>query len=71
MNVIKFEAHLIELDDLVYIQEHIESHSPCVAFYQVIYPEGKTPFHFVAVADNGHYTSCSVSQNMYDLMISI
>jgi hypothetical protein len=70
MRIITFDAHLIEMNDLVYIQEHIESHQPCIAFFAVTYPSGNT-HHFMAAADSPDYVSVSIGKQAYSMALRI
>jgi hypothetical protein len=70
MKIITFDAHLIELDDLAHVQEHIQEHQPCVAYFQVTYPQGNTHY-FMAAADGVSYSSVSIGKPMYDLVLRI
>ena len=70
MNVITFDAHLIELDDLSYVQEHIEEHQPCVAYFKITYPHGGAGY-FVAAAMDGDYSSVSIGEAVYNLVLRV
>ncbi len=67
MNVIKFEAHLIEASDLEYVMDHILAHEPCVAFYKIVYPVGNSAY-FTAIATGGKYHSVSTGQTLHEMM---
>jgi hypothetical protein len=70
MKIISFDAHLIELDDLVYVQENVQENAPCVAYFQVTYPQGNTAY-FMAAADGDDYSSISIGKVMYDLVLRL
>ena len=67
MQVIKFEAHLIELDDLCFVQDHIMAHEPCVAFYKITYPQGNTAY-FTAVASEGKVHSVTTGAMLHEMI---
>ncbi len=70
MRIITFDAHLIELDDLVHVQNHIVEHQPCVAYFEITYPSGGTNY-FMAAADGETYASVSIGKEVYDAVLRI
>lgn len=70
MKVITFDAHLIELDDLWHVQEHVLDNGPCVAFYKLTYPQGNVGY-FLGTADADVFSSTSIGANVYEAILRI
>ena len=70
MNVITFDAHLIELDDLWHVQEHVLDNGPCIAFYKITYPQGNSGY-FLGVAESDIFTSVSIGKNCYETAVRL
>lgn len=70
MKIITFDAHLIEDDDLVYVQDNVMEHQPCVAFFKITYPLGNRGY-FMATADNGNYMAVSIGRIAYEAVLRI
>lgn len=70
MKTITFDAHLIELDDLLYVQDHVLGHQPCVAYYKIVYPQGNSAY-FLATASGDIFHSTSIGENVYEAILRI
>ena len=67
MDVIRFEAHLLELDDLNSVHDHILEHEPCIAFYTIHYPQGNKGY-FCAAAHGKELEVSAVGVRMIDIV---
>ena len=70
MKVITFDAHLIEIDDLMSIQDHVLDNGPCIAFYKITYPQGNSGY-FLGTAEAGIFSSTSIGVNVYEAVLRI
>ncbi len=70
MKIITFDAHLIELGDIVHVQDHIKENSPCVAYFKITYPDGGSNY-FMAAAIDITYASVSIGREVYEAVLRI
>ena len=70
MKTITFDAHLIEMSDMEHVHDHILENAPCVAWYQIIYPQGNRAW-FVAAVDSGTVHATSIGRQLYETILRI
>jgi len=70
MKTIFFDAHLIELNDISYVQDHVEEQAPCMAYFKITYPQGNDGY-FMAAADKINYVSVAISREAYEIALRV